>query len=664
MIAVKIGKQVEPILTDEQKGCRADVRGTTHQLLIDRVITEQVVLDEANMAVAWLDVAKAFDTVNHDWILSILKAYKIDDKLIRLVGNLMSEWKVKLTIKGKIISSEIKIQQGIFQGDSLSPLLFIIALNPISAEIAKLDEGLPIPSYTKPRINHLLYVDDWKVYGETSKEVNTLCEKIDEWTKAAGLQLNKKKCSFMAVKDGKIQTERITEATKHLSEFDAIKESADTHKYLGMKQNITNKEELIQKETEADLLGRVAIVSKLQTSAKTITALINTWALGKLRYTMALLDWKDSRLEQIDRKIRKILSTNGYRHGKGGINALYIPRALGGRGLTSSTDLKKLTVVSINQYLSNELKWLTEAFPENETIQRIQTLAKETMSTLGLAEGEITKVKEKLVQQRIEALKTSALQGKFEHTMDKEKDKVAVEASRNWMAKENLHPAHEKLIFGIRDQTIPTRAIRTRIWKQEGPSTCRICGKAEETIDHLTSECGELGFTEYIARHNNVATVILAAILRAHNVNFESRWWNHRPPGVIQLDGSKQHFVQWEPRFPTVNHLEHCKPDLYVQLPSGKKLIIEVTVCRDDKACTRAEEKAQRYHALAQDIALQTKKYPLVLPIAIGVTGVVSKMTERAVKKLNELGIPLKLSKLQKAAAIGSSKILSKIVNQ
>ena len=69
-------------------------------------------------------------------------------------------------------------------------------------------------------------------------------------------------------------------------------------------------------------------------------------------------------------------------------------------------------------------------------------------------------------------------------------------------------------------------------------------------------------------------------------------------------------------------------------IPShGKQLIIDVTLCRVDKACTRAEEKAQKYMPLG--------KHPIVTPIAMGATEAVSKMTDDAIKKLNGMGIPL-----------------------
>ena len=104
-------------------------------------------------------------------------------------------------------------------------------------------------------------------------------------------------------------------------------------------------------------------------------------------------------------------------------------------------------------------------------------------------------------------------------------------------------------------------------------------------------------------------------------------------------------YVRWEPRFPTVERLQRHKPDLFLILPNGKQLII-VKVCRDDKPCTRAEEKAQKYIPLAEDLARQTGKQPMVIPIEIGATGAVGKITGKAIKKLNGMGIPLQLSSL------------------
>ena len=204
MIANRLTAHMEPLLTDEQKECRTNTKGTMHQLLFDRI--QEAVSTEMDLGVAWLDVAKAFDTVKHSWILETLRIYKVDERLIHLIKLLMESWSVKLAQRGETISDRIKIKRGIFQGDSLSPLLFIIALNPISADIAKQDMGVALSG---KYINHLLYVDDWKLYPESKKD--KLVSAVRERCKIAGLELNEKKSSFMIVLNGTSRRQQLKE---------------------------------------------------------------------------------------------------------------------------------------------------------------------------------------------------------------------------------------------------------------------------------------------------------------------------------------------------------------------------------------------------------------------------------------------------------------------
>ena len=53
--------------------------------------------------------------------------YKISDEVINFIGKTMKTWRVELTAGGRSFA-EAKIQRSIFQGDALSPLLFIIAM--------------------------------------------------------------------------------------------------------------------------------------------------------------------------------------------------------------------------------------------------------------------------------------------------------------------------------------------------------------------------------------------------------------------------------------------------------------------------------------------------------------------------------------------------------
>ena len=110
-----------------------------------------------NLSTAWVNYKKAFDSVPHSWILKCFEIYKISPKMKDFIKASMTKWKTTLTLnhnKGTISSREIKINSGIFQEDSLSPLLFCIALAPLSSLLNESNYGYKI---SNANITHLFY---------------------------------------------------------------------------------------------------------------------------------------------------------------------------------------------------------------------------------------------------------------------------------------------------------------------------------------------------------------------------------------------------------------------------------------------------------------------------------------------------------------------------
>ena len=77
--------------------------------------------------------------------------------------NSMEKWKVKLC-SGNSDFGEVEIKRGILHGDSLSPLVFVLALILLSLILRKAKKAYEF-SERKEKIDHLLLMDDLKLYS-------------------------------------------------------------------------------------------------------------------------------------------------------------------------------------------------------------------------------------------------------------------------------------------------------------------------------------------------------------------------------------------------------------------------------------------------------------------------------------------------------------------
>ena len=149
----------EKLLPEEQKGCRKGSRGTNDLLYIDRAVIKEIKSRNKNLAMAWIDYKRTCDMVLHSWIIDCLDLFGVAENIKNLLVNSMEKWKVMLC-SGNSELGEVEIKQGIFQ-DSLSPLVFVLALIPVSLILRKV-KGVYEFSESKEKINHLLFVDDLK----------------------------------------------------------------------------------------------------------------------------------------------------------------------------------------------------------------------------------------------------------------------------------------------------------------------------------------------------------------------------------------------------------------------------------------------------------------------------------------------------------------------
>jgi len=105
---------------------------------------------------AWIDYRKAYDMVPHSWIIECLEMFGIAENVKKFLTDSMETWKTELTSSGERLGV-IHIRTGIFQGDSLSPLLFVLCMILLTLSLRKSTAGCDLTKEFK--VNHLLFMD-------------------------------------------------------------------------------------------------------------------------------------------------------------------------------------------------------------------------------------------------------------------------------------------------------------------------------------------------------------------------------------------------------------------------------------------------------------------------------------------------------------------------
>ena len=94
---------------------------------------------------------------------------------------------------------EVPIKKGIFQGDVLSLLLFVIAIIPPTHIPGTANPGY---EFQTGEINHFLFMDDFKLYFKSEKDLDYLIQTVIIFNEDIGMQLWINKCAILVIKMG------------------------------------------------------------------------------------------------------------------------------------------------------------------------------------------------------------------------------------------------------------------------------------------------------------------------------------------------------------------------------------------------------------------------------------------------------------------------------
>ena len=258
----------------EQKGCCKGSRGTAELLFIDQHVQNESKTRRKNLAMAWID-KKAYDMVPQSWIINCLKMYKmykISHEVINFIEKTMKNWRVELTAGGKSLA-ETKIHRGIFHGDALSPVLFIVAMMPLNHILRKCTAWYKL-SRLQEKINHLMYMDGIKLFAKDEKELETLIHTVWIYSQNIRMEFGIEKCALLVMKSGK----RHLIDGMELPNQDKIRTLAEneTYKYLEILEADTIKQVEMKDKIQKEYLRRTRKLLETKLSSRNLIKGINT----------------------------------------------------------------------------------------------------------------------------------------------------------------------------------------------------------------------------------------------------------------------------------------------------------------------------------------------------------------------------------------------------
>ena len=293
------------LLYDQQYGFRQNLSTDFALLELSDKIAEAIDRKKFMIGI-FVDLSKAFDTLNHNILLQKLISYGIRGSVNDWFRSYLED-REQFVLLNDVSSNKRKITTGVPQGSILGPLLFLVYIN----DICKSSDLL----------RFILYADDTNIFY-SCESVDQLCDVVNrelqgvvQWFKANRLSVNLKKTNFV-IFGSPAKTKSVNKCEILLDNVNINR--TNEAKFLG----VIIDEHLSWKSHITYIKGKIAknigIMNRLKflLSEKTLLSLYSTLVLPYLNYCNII--WASNKPSRINpllllqKRLVRIITNSSY----------------------------------------------------------------------------------------------------------------------------------------------------------------------------------------------------------------------------------------------------------------------------------------------------------------------------------------------------------------
>eukprot|EP00253_Pinus_taeda_P015345 PITA_15345 len=211
ILANRIKKLLPSLISENQGGFVPKRHITDNVILIQEAIHSSINRKEKGMIIK-LDMANAFDRVNHQFLKAVLEKFGVSSIFISRIMECIS---LTAPLINNRPSNFFRSSRGLRQGYPLSPFLYIIMVETLSIHLEKLRRQKEITSISIARgtkeINHSLFAADTLLIGGASSLMARSFKKtLDLLLQVSGGKLDNNKCMLYTWNVPRHITQRIS----------------------------------------------------------------------------------------------------------------------------------------------------------------------------------------------------------------------------------------------------------------------------------------------------------------------------------------------------------------------------------------------------------------------------------------------------------------------